>query len=185
MSPGTVECPSGTFIRHCYNMKKKIETHRLAMMGLFTALAMIFGYIEALLPISVGIPGVKLGIANIVIVFALYRLKPTEVFLINIVRIVLVGFMFGNLSMMIYSLAGGILSLSVMILLKKSNQFSIYGVSIAGGVFHNVGQLTVAILVLETSSLIYYAPVLLLSGMITGFVIAVTAKEVLKRIGNS
>jgi len=163
----------------------KLETKKLAVMGLLTALAMIFGYVEAILPVSVGIPGVKLGIANIVIVFALYRLKTSEAFLINIVRIVLVSFMFGNLSIMLYSLAGGILSFWAMAFLKKSDRFSIYGVSIAGGVCHNVGQLSVAMLVLETGSLIYYGPVLLLSGLITGLVIGITAKEVLKRIGNS
>lgn len=154
-------------------------------MGLLTALAMIFGYVEAVLPISVGIPGVKLGLANIVIVFALYRLKPSEAFLINIVRIVLVSFLFGNLSVMLYSLAGGVASFAAMVVLKKTDKFSIYGVSIAGGVFHNAGQLITAMLVLETVSLIYYGPVLLISGLITGLVIGITAKEVLKRIGNS
>lgn len=162
----------------------KIKTKKLALMGLFMALAMIFGYVEAILPISVGIPGVKLGLANIVIVFALYRLKPSEAFFINIIRIILVNFMFGNLSVMLYSLSGGLLSFAVMVLLKKTDKFSIYGVSIAGGVFHNIGQLIVAMLVLETSSLIYYGPALLLSGLITGLVIGITAKEVLKRIGN-
>lgn len=163
----------------------KFETKKLAMMGLFTALATIFGYVEALLPVSVGIPGVKLGLANIVIVFALYRLKPSEAFLINIVRIVLVSLMFGNLSVMLYSLAGGIVSFCAMALLKKTDKFSIYGVSIAGGVFHNAGQLVMAMLVLETVSLVYYGPVLLISGLVTGLVIGITAKEVLKRIGNS
>lgn len=162
----------------------KTDTKKLALMGLLTALAMIFSYIEAILPISLGIPGVKLGIANLVIVFALYRLKPSEAFLINMVRIILINFMFGNLSMMIYSLSGGILSFVVMVLLKKSGWCSIYGVSVAGGVFHNVGQLITAMLALETASLIYYGPVLLVSGLVTGFVIAVIAGETLKRIGN-
>lgn len=163
-------------------MKK--DTKRLALMGLFTALAMICGYVEMLLPISLGIPGVKLGLANIVIVFALYRLRPADAFAVNVTRIVLVSFMFGNLSVMLYSLAGGILSFTVMALLKKTDKFSIYGVSIAGGVFHNVGQLIVAMLVLETSALVYYGPVLLLSGLVTGLIIGIVAKEVLKRIGN-
>lgn len=162
----------------------RIDTKKLAMMGLFTALAMIFGYVEAILPISIGIPGVKLGLANLVVVFALYRLRPWEAFWINVVRIILVSFMFGNLSMMIYSLAGGVLSFAVMALLKKSGKFSIYGVSVAGGVFHNVGQLIVAMLVLETVSLVYYGPVLLISGLITGLLIGIVAQEVLKRIGN-
>lgn len=153
-------------------------------MGLFTALALIFGYVEAILPISIGIPGVKLGLANLVVVFALYRLRPVEAFWINVVRIILISFMFGNLSMMIYSLAGGILSFAAMGLLKKSGKFSIYGVSVAGGVFHNVGQLVVAMLVLETVSLVYYGPVLLISGLVTGLLIGIVAQEVLKRIGN-
>ena len=162
----------------------RVDTKKLAMMGLFTALAMIFGYVEAILPISIGIPGVKLGLANLVVVFALYRLRPLEAFWINVVRIILVSFMFGNLSMMIYSLAGGVLSFAVMALLKKSRKFSIYGVSVAGGVFHNVGQLIVAMLVLETASLVYYGPVLLISGLVTGLLIGIVAQEVLKRIGN-
>lgn len=159
-----------------------METKKLAVMGLFTALAMICGYVEMLLPISLGIPGVKLGVANIVIVFALYRMKPSEAFFINMMRIVLVSFLFGNLSVMLYSLAGGIVSFAAMVLVKKTGKFSIYGVSIIGGVFHNVGQLIVAMLVLETASLVYYGPVLLVSGLITGFIIGITAQEVLKRI---
>ena len=162
----------------------KVDTKKLAMMGLFTALAMIFGYVEAILPISVGIPGVKLGLANIVVLFALYYLKPSEAFLINIVRIILVSFMFGNLSVMLYSLAGGVLSFGAMLLFKKSGKFSVYGVSVAGGVFHNVGQLLVAMLVLETMSLVYYGPVLLISGVVTGLVIGIVSSEVIKRIGN-
>lgn len=162
----------------------RVETKKLAMMGMFTALAMIFGYVEAILPISVGIPGVKLGFANIVILFALYRLKPSEAFLINVVRIVLVSFMFGNLSIMIYSLAGGTCSFLAMLLLKKSDQFSIYGVSVAGGIFHNIGQLIVAMLVMESFSLMYYGPVLLISGLVTGLLIGIVSQEVLKRIGN-
>ncbi|MBO5159229.1 MAG: Gx transporter family protein [Lachnospiraceae bacterium] len=162
----------------------RVDTKKLAMMGLFTALAMIFGYVEAILPISVGIPGVKLGLANIVVLFALYYLKPSEAFLINIVRITLVSFMFGNLSVMLYSLAGGVLSFGAMFLLKKSGKFSVYGVSVAGGVFHNVGQLLVAMLVLETMSLVYYGPVLLISGVVTGLVIGIVSSEVIKRIGN-
>ena len=162
----------------------RVDTKKLAMMGLFTALAMIFGYVEAILPISIGIPGIKLGMANIVVVFALYRLKPLEAFWINVARIVLVSFMFGNLSMMLYSLAGGALSFVVMALLKKSGKFGIYGVSVAGGVFHNVGQLVVAMIALETMSMVYYGPVLLLSGLVTGLLIGITAQEVLKRIGN-
>ena len=86
--------------------------------------------------------------------------------------------------MMIYSLAGGAVSFAAMVLIKKTGKFSIYGVSVVGGIFHNVGQLIVAMLVLETTSLMYYGPVLLLSGLVTGLVIGITTNEVLKRIGN-
>lgn len=153
------------------------------MMGMFAALAMIFGYVEALLPLSIGIPGVKLGIANIVVVFALYRLRPSEALLINVIRILLTGFLFGNLSMTIYSLAGAIFSFFGMLLVKNSGKFSIYGVSVVGGVCHNLGQLLVAMLVLETLALIYYGPVLLICGLVTGILIGILGNEVLKRIG--
>lgn len=153
-------------------------------MGLFTALAMILGYVEALIPIPIGIQGVKLGLANLVVVFSIYALNPGEALLINVARIVLVGFSFGNLSMLIYSLAGGIVSFLAMVLAKGSKRFSIYGVSIFGGVFHNVGQLAVAMVVLETTSLLYYGPVLLIAGLVTGLLIGILSGEILKRIGN-
>lgn len=162
----------------------RVETKRLARMGLFTALAMIFGYIEALIPVSIGIPGVKLGLANLVVVFSLYKLDPAEAFLINLARIFLIGFTFGNLSMLLYSLAGGILSFLVMVLAKRTKSFGVCGVSVLGGVFHNVGQLVMAMAVLDTISLIYYGPVLLMTGMITGLLIGILSGEILKRIGN-
>ena len=99
----------------------------VAYCAMLTALAMIFGYVEALVPFHFGLPGVKLGVANIVIVLALYQLPAGQVFAIQVMRIVLVSFLFGNVSMMLYSLAGGILSLLIMLLLKKTNWFSITG----------------------------------------------------------
>ena len=120
--------------------------NRVAYFGVFTALALIFSYVETLIPINFGIPGVKLGLANLVIVIALYKMKLTEVYLLSVVRVLLSGFIFGNYFSIIYSLAGGLLSLTVMALLKKSKGFSVMGISVAGGVFHNVGQLIVAML---------------------------------------
>ena len=119
--------------------------NRVAYFGVFTALALIFSYVETLIPINFGIPGVKLGLANLVIVIALYKMKLTEVYLLSVVRVLLSGFIFGNYFSIIYSLAGGLLSLTVMALLKKNKGFSVMGISVAGGVFHNVGQLIVAI----------------------------------------
>ena len=155
---------------------------RLASFVVFVALALIFSYIETLIPFQIGIPGVKLGLANLVIVIALYRMPVGEVYLLSGVRVVLTGFLFGNLMSILYSLAGGILSLTVMWGMKRIRSVSILGVSIAGGVFHNVGQLLAAALMVETYGVFSYLPVLLISGLLTGFVIGLAAGEMLKRI---
>ena len=155
---------------------------RVAYFGVFTALAVIFSYVETLIPISVGIPGVKLGLANLSIVIALFKLKLKETSLLSVVRILLSGFLFGNYFSIIYSLAGALLSLSVMALLKRAGGFSIIGISIAGGVFHNIGQLFVAMAVVEMFQAAYYVPVLLVAGLLTGCLIGILAQEMLKRL---
>ena len=157
---------------------------RVAYFGVFTALALIFSYVETLIPINFGIPGVKLGLANLIIVVALYKLPLQEVYLLSIVRILLSGFIFGNYFSILYSLAGGLLSLSVMALLKRRNSFSVMGISVAGGVFHNVGQMTVAMLVVETFSVAYYFPVLMIAGLVKGLLIGILSNEMLKRLKN-
>lgn len=167
-----------------WQIRRGIVKNRVAYFGVFTALALIFSYVETLIPINFGIPGVKLGLANLVIVIALYKMKLTEVYLLSVVRVLLSGFIFGNYFSIIYSLSGGLLSLTVMALLKKSKGFSVMGISVAGGVFHNVGQLIVAMLVVETFSVGYYFPVLLVAGLITGLVIGIVSAEMLKRIKN-
>ena len=113
---------------------------------------------------------------------ALYKMSIKEAYILSIVRIVLAGFMFGNLFAILYSLAGGIMSLSTMCILKKTDKFSIFGVSMAGGVFHNIGQLLIAAIVLESVSIGYYFPVLLVSGLFTGFLIGIIANEMIKRL---
>ena len=123
-----------------------------------------------------------MGLANLIIVIALYKMNARQAFLLSVTRIVLAGFLFGNLFSILYSLAGGMLSLIVMILLKKQNGFSVMGVSVAGGVFHNVGQLVIAMLVTESLNLFYYVPVLMISGLITGIFIGIIANEMLKRL---
>lgn len=158
--------------------------NRVAYFGVFTALALIFSYIETLVPISFGIPGVKLGLANLIIVIALYKIPLREVYVLSIVRVLLSGVLFGNYFSIAYSLAGGLLSLTVMALLKKTGGFSVIGISIAGGVCHNIGQLVVAMIVVETFAMSYYMPVLLVAGLITGFLIGVVADQVLRRISD-
>lgn len=157
---------------------------RAAYFGIFTALGLIFSYVETLIPFQIGIPGVKLGLANLIIVIALYKMSLREAYLLSVTRVVLAGFMFGNLFSIIYSLAGGLLSLSVMACLKRKGDFSVIGVSIAGGVSHNIGQLVIAMAVVETFSVAYYIPVLLIAGLITGLVIGIAANEMLKRLVN-
>lgn len=155
---------------------------KIAYSSILVALALILSYIEVLIPINFGIPGVKLGLANLVIVIGLYFLNTSQVFIILITRILLVSFLFGNMSAMLYSLAGGIVSFTVMFLIKKIKGFSIVGVSIAGGVAHNIGQLIVASLVVENMKLIYYLPVLMIAGTLTGMLIGIIAQQVRQHI---
>lgn len=155
---------------------------KAAYFGVFTALALIFSYVETLIPVNFGIPGAKLGLANLIIVIFLYKTNWREALLLSVVRIVLSGFTFGNLFAILYSLAGGILSLAVMALLQKNGKFSVIGVSIAGGASHNVGQLIVAMIVVETYQVGYYLPVLLVAGVITGALIGIISSQVLVRI---
>lgn len=157
---------------------------RVAYFGVFTAVALIFSYVESLIPIHFGIPGIKLGLANLIIIIALCKLSVKEAYVLSVLRVVLAGFLFGNLFSIVYSLAGGLFSLTVMVLLKKSDKFSLLGLSMAGGVFHNIGQLLVATVVLESLKLAYYLPVLLISGLVTGLVIGLVANEMLKRLKN-
>ena len=152
-------------------------------MGMLTALAFVFSYIEALLPINLGVPGVKLGLANLVVIVALYTMGGRAAFTLSLVRIVLAGLTFGNLASMVYSLAGGMLSLLVMAAGKKAGLFSATGVSVLGGVSHNVGQILVAVQVMENTKLVYYLPVLALSGTAAGVLVGILAAILVKRLG--
>lgn len=147
-------------------MKK--SPHTVTVCGLLTALALIFSYIELLIPISIGIPGIKLGFANILIVYTVYKLGPGYAAVINICRILLGGILFGSVYSTLYALAGGVLSVMGMILLFKADIFSVCGVSMAGGVLHNLGQLAVAAFMVKTRQLFLYFPVLVFSGIAAG-----------------
>ena len=159
-----------------------MNTKKIAYLGLLIALAFVFSYIEFLIPINIGIPGAKLGLANLVIIVALYTMNEKDAFVLSMIRIVLVGFTFANLASMLYSLAGGILSFLAMVIVKKMNKLSITGVSVIGGVFHNVGQIMMAMWVVKTTSLIYYLPVLMISGIVAGVAIGILGGMVTKRI---
>lgn len=159
-----------------------MNNKKTAYLGLFAAIAIIFGYVESLIPFFAGIPGMKLGLANLAILFILEKYSWKEAALVSTVRILVIGFLFGNMFSILYSLAGAALSLTVMTLMKKFSGFSILGISVAGGVSHNIGQLIVASLIVENTSLLYYAPALLISGVVTGLLIGLLAGEITKRI---
>lgn len=158
--------------------------NKVAYMGLFLALALICSYIESLIPFYFGIPGVKLGLTNIVVILMLYCVGSREALTISMLRIVLAGFLFGNMFSILYSLAGGGLSFLVMYLLKKTGKLGILPISISGGIFHNIGQLIVAAFVVSNYNILYYMPVLLIAGAVTGLLIGIAAQEVVLRIGN-
>lgn len=157
-------------------------TRRLTISALLVALAMIFSYIEALIPFNFGIPGIKLGLANLVVVVALYLLGAKQAFMISMVRILLVAFTFGSLAALFYSIAGGILSFAVMALCRKIKGLSVMGISVAGGVSHNIGQIVVAIFVVENMNLILYVPVLIIAGIVTGLLIGLVSGMVLPAV---
>lgn len=162
-----------------------MSTKRIAKMSMLVALAIIFSYIEFLVPINLGVPGIKLGLANLVIVIALYTMKTVDVWLISILRILILGFMFGSGMSIIYSIAGAVLSLIVMCIIKRMKGFSIVGVSIAGGVCHNIGQVLVAMMVVETTGILYYMPALLVAGVITGAIIGIISKRVVRVVSKN
>lgn len=151
-------------------------------MGVFLALALILSYVESLIPFYFGIPGVKLGLANLIVVIMLYAVGAKEAFAVSMLRILLSGFLFGNLFSILYSFAGGMLSFLVMWLVKRTGKFHVMSVSICGGITHNIGQILVASVIVETYSIFYYIPVLLIAGLITGMLIGVIAGEVSDRL---
>ncbi len=154
------------------------------MLGLTIALAMIMSYIEALVPLSFAVPGIKMGLANIVIIFVLYKIGTKEAILVSLIRVILVSLLFSNVMAMAYSIAGAVLSLSVMWLLKKTDKFSVIGVSIAGGIMHNVGQIIMAVILLGTEQIALYLPVLIITGTATGVVIGIVSGLVINRFKN-
>lgn len=149
---------------------------------MFLALALVAGYLETLVPINLGIPGVKLGLANIVNMILLYTAGFPAAMAIAMARVLLSGLLFGNGFAIVYSGAGALLSMLAMAVLKKTGRFSATGVSIAGGVFHNLGQILVAMVVLETGALLYYLPVLIISGLATGLLIGLVSGMLIRRL---
>lgn len=158
-----------------------MNTKKLATISLLASLAIICGYIESLIPVNPAIPGIKLGISNVIILFALYKTDKMSAFFIMFIKVLASSILFSGLSVFIYSISGGILSFTAMILLKKYN-FSVITISMLGAVFHNIGQLFAAALMLKSFSVFYYMPVLLLSGLILGFITGSVCRIILTRV---
>ena len=156
------------------------KSGKIAITAMLIALAMVFSYIESLVPYP--IPGAKMGLTNVVVLVVMYRFSIKDAVFINLIRILLVGITFGNTFSLMYSLAGGLLSLAIMIILKQSKKFSIVIVSIAGGIMHNLGQLMVAMFVLKTKAILSYLPILWVTGILAGICIGILGNIVVKRI---
>ena len=159
------------------------KTRKIALFGLLTALCFGLSYIEFLIPFtSLGVPGIKMGLANLCVMAALYLAGLPEAAAVSLIRIILSWLIFGSFSGFLYSLAGGVLSLGLMAVLKKCELFSPVGVSAAGGAAHNVGQIAVAMILTETPALWYYLPILLLSGVAAGAVNGIILTVILARL---
>ncbi len=163
-------------------MKKQLDTKRLVTLSSLIAVAMILSYIESMIPAFVAVPGVKIGLSNIATVFALYALGWPYAICVSLVRVFLSALLFGNFVSLIYSISGAALALLVMILLKKADIFSSVGISVAGGVCHNIGQVLAACIVMKTATLATYIIPLLVSGTVAGIVIGIVAGNLVERI---
>ena len=159
-----------------------MKTKKVAFLSMCIALSMILSYFESLVPPLMAVPGVKIGLPNLVMVFMLYKIGGKETAIVSILRVILVGILFGTPLSMIYSLVGATLSLIGMILLKKTNLFAPVTVSVVGGILHNVGQIATACFVMDTAQIAYYLPVLLITGTIAGVIIGIVAALILKRL---
>ncbi len=160
----------------------KMNSKKTSLYGMLLALAMILSYVEAIIPINIGVPGVKLGLPNIVTVIGLYSIGPVPTLIISALRILLVSILFGNTMTLAYSVSGFVLSLVTMVLLMKIGGFQRTVISVTGGVMHNVGQLFAAILLLHSEVLLYYLPVLMVAGVVAGAVIGLVSGLITDRI---
>lgn len=159
-----------------------MKAKKVAFLGLAVGLAMILSFVESQIPALVAIPGIKVGLPNLVMVFLLYKIGWKETVIVSVIRVFLVSLLFGNLQTMVFSIFGAVLSLGGMILLKKLGLFSCISVSVIGGILHNVGQIIAACIYTSTAEIAYYLPILLISGTVAGVVIGLISGLLVKRI---
>jgi heptaprenyl diphosphate synthase len=161
-----------------------MKTKKIALLGISLSLAMILSFVESLIPPLVAVPGIKIGLANLVIVFLLFKTGVKYAAAVSLVRVILSSMLFGNLQVFVFSFAGAILSLAGMAIMKKTNLFSIITVSVCGGILHNIGQIIVAAVWTSTPEIMYYLPVLLVSGTAAGILIGIVSGIVVKKLDN-
>lgn len=167
---------------HNKNIPKTSPALRAAAGGAALSLALILAYTETVIPINLGVPGIKLGLPNVVILFLLYKYGWKYAFAVSLLRIVISGMLFGNLYSFLYSLAGGLISIAVMAVLKRRDALSPTGVSVAGGITHNLAQICIAAVILDTSAVAYYLPALIISGTVCGAVIGILGGIMIKKV---
>lgn len=155
---------------------------KTAFLALSVTLGLILSYVEALIPVFAGVPGMKPGLSNILIVFLLFRYGIAEAATVNLLRILIAGILFGNPFSIVYSLSGAVFAIIGMALLKRTGMFSVYGVSMAGGMLHNAGQILVAAFIVENYNIVLYLPVLIVSGCVTGFIVGLVGAVLLNRV---
>ena len=160
----------------------KLNLKKMTALAITVSIALILSFIESRIPVFVAIPGIKVGLANIAVIFTLYKLGAKEAALVSVLRVILVSLLFGSPVSFIYSLTGAILSFAVMILLKRFTSLATVTVSVSGGVMHNIGQIIAASFMLSTNVVLYYLPFLLLSGTLAGIVIGVASALIVKRV---
>ena len=159
-----------------------MKTKKLVTLAVTISVAMILSFVESRIPAFVAIPGVKVGLANIAVIFALYKMGWREAIAVSVIRVLLVALLFGSVVSLAYSIAGAVISLSLMILLKKLGIFTEVAVSVVGGITHNIGQILIAFLLLETKVVFYYLPFLMVSGVIAGIAVGIASALLIKRI---
>lgn len=157
-----------------------MNTHTITRIGILTGTALVLGYVERLIPLSSSMPGIKLGLANTVLLYGLYMMNARSTLTLMVMKVLLSGMLFAGFSGALYSFSGGMLSLIAMLLVMQSSDVSIVGVSILGAVFHNIGQVLMAMVVVQTRGLLLYLPVLMVSGLVTGMITGLIAKNVLR-----
>lgn len=162
--------------------KDRWSTRKIAYMGMFIAVAMVFSYVESLIPVNIAVPGVKLGLANLVTIVVMFKMDVRSAWMISLIRVVLSALLFGNLSIMVYSLAGAVLSLLVMTLCMKLKIFGLLGTSILGAVSHNAGQIIMAAILMKSGNIMLYIPVLCISGTIAGICIGLAGAVLVRNL---